>query len=137
MKKPKPSNTVLVGVAQGAALHIHVVPDDAIGSKPEHRQYVIQGSRWSLAILTKPVVRVRPGAGILLLPNPPQPINLAMMQKEERILSWQPLSATNFSLRNRSGETHRWDWHHAIPYRPFHLPLPHAQRHAAGSPTLS
>ena len=106
MKKPKLSNTVLVGVAQGAALHIHVVPDDAIRSKPEHGQYVIQGSRWPLAILTEPIVRVCPGARILLLPNPPQPINLGVMQKEERIFLWQLLSATQFSLQNPSRGTY-------------------------------
>jgi len=92
----------LVSITQFPPLCIHDISHNPICFQTCQGEDVIQGSRRSLAsifVKAESIVSVGPGVGVLLLPHPPEPVDLGVMKKEEGVYSF--LYAVSIPFLNR------------------------------------
>ena len=78
----------LVLVAQLGRLDVHIVSHNPISGQAPHGELVIEGHGGSIGAVRQrgvvPVVLHGPGAGVLLLPEPPEPVDLSVMEERLR-----------------------------------------------------
>lgn len=76
-----------IRVAQQLAAGVHDVPDSDILRKSAHQNGVVQGSGLGLGQVGEQrlVAVLEQSRRLLLLPEPPEAVNLSMVQEEERL----------------------------------------------------
>lgn len=77
--------TPLINIAKIFALRVHVLAHLRILRQLRHGHDVVQQGRRALPVLLRPIVRQRPVFDVLLLPEPPQPVDIGMVKEEQGI----------------------------------------------------
>jgi len=78
-----------VSVAQELALHIHRLCNFDAGRKFAHSDLVVQARHFHRMPLFVSTIRRETFVGLSLLPQPPQPVKLRVVEEEERLESGQ------------------------------------------------
>ena len=81
----------LVLVAQLGTLDVHIFPHNPLSAQASHGELVVERHGGPRSAIGQhgvvAVVRHGPDTGVLLLPEPPEPVDLGMMEEEERVWS--------------------------------------------------
>lgn len=118
----------LIDIAKICPLRVHVLAHLRIRHQLRHGHDIVQQGRRALPILLGSIIRQRPVLDVLLLPQPPQPVDIGMVKEEQRIWFRSVIYPHHSQLLH---PTHHSAKPSASPYPHPARPRPDAQPHAA------